>query len=98
MCKATTSPPSAVERSSEVEKARVGSLDHVDGVQGASPVTEITAEVADTALEMSVGPLITELFPESRTETTVIEVLTCIEKYRISDFKNRSTRCSILPR
>ena len=62
LLKATTSPPSTtVEGSSEAEEARVGSLDHVDGVRGALSVIETTAEVADTALEMPVRPPTIEL-------------------------------------
>jgi len=64
LLKATPSPlPTTVERSSEAEEARVGSSDCVDGVRGASPVIETTAEVADTTLEMPVVPPTTEFAP-----------------------------------
>jgi len=56
--KTMTSPLSnAVERSSEAEEDQVGSLDCIDGVRGASPITKTTAEVVDTAPEMPVGLL-----------------------------------------
>ena len=65
LLKVTASPPStAVERSFEAEKARVGSLDRIDGIRGASPVTETTA-VVDAAPKMPMGPPTTELLPES---------------------------------
>ena len=38
--------------------------------QGASPVIETTTEVVYTASEIPVGPHITKLLPQSRTETT----------------------------
>ena len=69
LLKATTSPPSTVERSSRAE-AQVSSLDLVDGAWVASPITETATEVADTILKMSMGPPITELLPESGIETT----------------------------
>jgi len=59
----------AVERSSEAEEDQVGSLDCIDGVRGASPITKTTAEVVNTASEMPVGPPTTELLPKSGTET-----------------------------
>ena len=72
MLKAITSPLSTVvERSSEAEKAWVGSSDSVDGVQGALSVIETAAQVVDTALEVPAGPFTAELLPKSGIETTM---------------------------
>jgi len=38
-----------IEQSSEAKEAKIGSLDHVDGVRGASLVTETIVEVANTS-------------------------------------------------
>ena len=53
LLKATTYPLSTtVERSSEAEKARVGSSDCMDDVRGTLPVIKTTAEVVNTTPEM----------------------------------------------
>ena len=66
LLKATTSPPSTMERSSKAE-AQVGSLYLIEGAQAASPVTETATEVMDTAPEMSMEPLNAEWLPKSTT-------------------------------
>ena len=65
LLKAMMSPPStAMEQTSKAEVARVGSLDRVDSVRGASPITKTTAKNANTNPEMPMWPPTTKLLPE----------------------------------